>query len=195
MKRWFDILVVLVIAIPAILICGALSILVYFIEREDPFFSQTRVGKDESEFTMLKLRTMRSGTVNAGTHEVPKSAITKYGFFMRRFKLDELPQLWNVLVGHMSLVGPRPGLPSQTELSHERRVRGVYSVRPGITGLSQISGIDMSTPIQLSVCDAEYVARQSTFFDFKILYRTFFRSGACVDVDASCFGMGKTKKS
>jgi O-antigen biosynthesis protein WbqP len=120
-----------------------------------PLFLQVRVGKNQKPFTLVKFRTMRPETQSVATHLVDVSAVTRLGHFLRRSKLDELPQLWNVLKGDMSLVGPRPCLPCQHELINERAARGVFAVRPGITGLAQISGIDMSTPRLLAETDAK----------------------------------------
>lgn len=119
-----------------------------------PLFRQERVGRHQRPFTLVKFRTMRPGTTSVATHLADASSVTPLGTFLRRTKLDELPQLWNVLLGDMSLVGPRPCLFSQTELIAERAVRGVFSVRPGITGLAQVQGIDMSTPQLLAETDA-----------------------------------------
>lgn len=119
-------------------------------------FRQVRLGRYEEPFVCLKLRTMAEETPQAGTHEVSSAAVTPLGAKLRRLKLDELPQLWNVLVGEMSLVGPRPGLPNQLELAQQRRLRGVFDARPGITGPGQINDIDMSTPMELAEIDATY---------------------------------------
>jgi lipopolysaccharide/colanic/teichoic acid biosynthesis glycosyltransferase len=100
---------------------------------------------------------MKVDTVSVASHLANRSSITKYGEFLRKTKLDELPQLWNVLKGEMSLVGPRPNLFNQTELIDERQSRGVYDVRPGITGLAQVNEIDMSTPELLAKTDAEMI--------------------------------------
>jgi len=119
-----------------------------------PIFSQVRVGRYQRPFTLLKFRTMRQGTHSVPTHLVDPSAVTLLGSVLRRSKLDELPQLWNVLRGDMSLVGPRPCLSIQHALIAEREIRGVFAVRPGITGLAQVQGIDMSTPQTLAEADA-----------------------------------------
>ncbi|TGV75656.1 sugar transferase, partial [Mesorhizobium sp. M00.F.Ca.ET.158.01.1.1] len=109
-------------------------------------FSQTRIGREGALFRCHKLRTMYQGTPSLPSHETPASAVTSVGKSLRKFKLDELPQLWNVLCGEMSLVGPRPCLPTQTELIECRRRLGVLQALPGMTGLAQIRGIDMSNP-------------------------------------------------
>ena len=111
-----------------------------------PVFRQERVGQHQKPFTLVKFRTMHPETASVASHLADVSAITPFGAFLRRTKLDELPQLWNVLKGDMSLVGPRPCLFNQTELIHERATRGVFDARPGITGLAQMNIIDMSTP-------------------------------------------------
>jgi lipopolysaccharide/colanic/teichoic acid biosynthesis glycosyltransferase len=135
-------------------------------------FAQERLGKDEARFTLYKFRTMAQGTKQAGTHEVTAASVTPIGRFLRASKLDELPQVWNILRGEISLIGPRPGLPSQTELADARRRKGVFAVRPGISGLAQIEGIDMSTPEKLAARDADYIALQGLLLDLKIALAT-----------------------
>jgi lipopolysaccharide/colanic/teichoic acid biosynthesis glycosyltransferase len=137
-------------------------------------FSQKRIGLDGTEFTCQKFRTMQQGTSNVGTHEVDQAAITRIGRFLRHTKLDELPQLWNVLKGEMSLVGPRPALPKMNELNADRAERGVLKVLPGITGYAQVRGVTMETPQLLSATDAEYVALRCLVLDAKIVWQTFF---------------------
>ena len=120
-----------------------------------PLFRQKRVGRNKKPFTLVKFRTMKLETVSVASHLASTTSITKFGHFLRRTKLDELPQLWNVLKGEMSLVGPRPCLFNQDELVEERESRGVLQARPGITGLAQINEIDMSTPRLLAETDAK----------------------------------------
>lgn len=122
-----------------------------------PFFFQTRVGRHQRPFVLVKFRTMHPETASVATHLADAKAITPFGRILRRTKLDELPQLWNVLKGEMSLVGPRPCLQSQAELISERSARKVFDSRPGITGLAQIQGIDMSTPALLARTDAAMI--------------------------------------
>ncbi|WP_334176978.1 sugar transferase [Pseudoxanthobacter sp.] len=172
LKRAFDFLAALG---GLIVLLPALAVLVVLIRRDSPgpaFFVQIRVGRNERPFRCYKLRSMKTGTPNRASHEVGASAITPIGAFLRRTKLDELPQLWNVLMGDMSLVGPRPCLPSQHELIAARRARGVFALRPGITGLAQIRDIDMSVPERLARVDAEYLASQSFAGDLRILLAT-----------------------
>jgi O-antigen biosynthesis protein WbqP len=124
---------------------------------------------------------MYSGTANLPTHQVKASAVTSLGELLRRFKVDELPQLWNVLLGDMSLVGPRPCLPSQTELVEARKRLGVFAVRPGITGLAQVSGVDMSDANRLAEIDAQYVRTQSFVGDLRLVWATLRGQGVGVD--------------
>lgn len=153
MTRVFDVvlsLAGLVIGSPVLVI---LMVLGWF-DTRSPLFRQERVGRYQKPFTLVKFRTMRPDTQSIATHLANPAAVTPMGAFLRRTKLDELPQLWNVLKGEMSLVGPRPCLFNQSELIEERAARGVFAVRPGITGLAQIIGIDMSTPKLLAETDA-----------------------------------------
>tara|TARA_R110002167_G_scaffold18451_10_gene69047 strand:+ start:2329 stop:2880 length:552 start_codon:yes stop_codon:yes gene_type:complete len=121
--------------------------------RGSPVFVQARVGRYEKIFSCYKLRTMKTGTPSVSTHQVSASQVTKVGKFLRRTKIDELPQLLNVIKGDMSLVGPRPCLPDQEQVIEARRTHGIFEVRPGITGNAQIKDIDMSMPEQLALHD------------------------------------------
>lgn len=147
-------------------------------------FRQERVGRNEEVFTCFKFRTMHLSAPNAGTHEVPATAVTPLGHFLRRTKLDELPQVINILRNDMSLVGPRPCLPSQTSMIEERRAQGVFEIKPGITGLAQIRGIDMSDPAGLAACDREYLQLQSLLLDLKIILQTARGAGSGDNVAA-----------
>jgi lipopolysaccharide/colanic/teichoic acid biosynthesis glycosyltransferase/uncharacterized protein YbjT (DUF2867 family) len=140
-------------------------------------FSQERVGQDGEVFTCYKFRTMQKGTKQVGTHELSPASITRLGNILRKTKLDELPQVWNILRNEQSLIGPRPCLPSQTAVVEERYKAGVFAVKPGISGLSQIQHIDMSEPLRLARMDAQYVARQSLLLDVKITLATALGSG------------------
>jgi lipopolysaccharide/colanic/teichoic acid biosynthesis glycosyltransferase len=140
-------------------------------------FAQTRVGQHRRAFTCYKFRTMAEGTRHAATHETSQAAVTRVGAPLRRFKLDELPQIINLLRGEMSLVGPRPCLPVQVELVEERDRRGVYRAIPGITGWAQIRDIDMSDPVRLAIADEQYLVRRSLPLYFKILLMTFTGRG------------------
>lgn len=143
----------------------------------NPMFCQKRVGKDERVFTCYKLRTMFAGTPDAASHLTSVAQVTKAGNFLRKTKLDELPQLWNVLVGDMDIVGPRPCLPVQQELIEARRAQGVFDVRPGITGLAQVQGVDMSEPERLAKLDRQYIDEASFGTDLAICWATVRGSG------------------
>lgn len=151
-------------------------ILGYF-DTGSPLFRQQRVGRNLKPFELVKFRTMRVGTASVASHLADKGAITSMGNFLRRSKLDELPQLWNVLKGDMSLVGPRPGLFNQAELLNARQRHGVFSVRPGITGLAQVNGIDMSTPELLAETDAKMLENFSIATYFRFIFRTVMGGG------------------
>ncbi len=155
-----------------------LLLLIGCIGSRSPLFFQIRVGRFQQEFVLVKFRTMRPDTASVATHLVDTSAVTNFGYFMRRIKLDELPQLWNVLKGDMSLVGPRPCLFNQEELIAEREKRGVFKARPGITGLAQIQGIDMSTPQLLAKTDSEMVDSLTVFSYFRLITLTVLGRGA-----------------
>jgi lipopolysaccharide/colanic/teichoic acid biosynthesis glycosyltransferase len=115
---------------------------------------------------------MKIGTSSSGTHLINSLNITWFGSFLRKFKLDELPQLFNVLIGDMSLVGPRPCLPNQKKLIIERKKRRVFNVRPGITGLAQVLGIDMSTPSLLAKTDSKMIKKMNLFDYFYYIFVT-----------------------
>ena len=170
--RCFDLfLAVLGLVLLVPLFIGAVLVSLMF-QPGSPLYLQQRVGRDEKLFTLIKFRTMKPGTRAAGTHEINPSQVTAWGALLRRLKFDELPQLWNVLKGEMSLVGPRPCLPNQTDLIAGRKKLSVFSVRPGITGLAQIQGIDMSTPDLLAKTDAEMIRTMSLGNYFKYIMLT-----------------------
>lgn len=176
MTRFFDIIFAflgLIILSPIILVL----ILIGFFDTSSPFFRQKRVGYNQREFFLIKFRSMHVNTQDVATHLVQISAITQWGSFLRKSKLDELPQLFNVLIGDMSFVGPRPNLFNQLELIEEREKRRVYSIRPGITGLAQINKIDMSTPKLLAETDAKMISTFNIFNYFKYIFLTIFGRG------------------
>lgn len=164
------------------LILGAPVLLCIYViglfDTGSPLFRQVRVGRDQRSFTLVKFRTMRPDTASVASHLADASAITSLGAFLRRTKLDELPQLWNVLMGDMSLVGPRPCLFNQVELINERKQRGVFKVRPGITGLAQVNNIDMSTPKLLAETDADMLKKLTITTYFKYIIMTVSGKGA-----------------
>ncbi|MGP9801362.1 sugar transferase [Rheinheimera sp. NSM] len=143
-----------------------------------PIFRQVRVGRHKKPFTLVKFRTMKPDTAHVASHLASASSITPFGGFLRKTKLDELPQLWNVLKGEMSLVGPRPCLFNQEELISEREQRGVLNARPGITGLAQVNDIDMSTPELLAETDAKMLAQLTVADYFKYIFMTVAGKGS-----------------
>lgn len=176
MTRIFDVLLSLaglVIGAPILALLWALG----WFDSRLPLFRQERVGRNQKPFTLIKFRTMRPDIASVPTHLVRASDVTKLGHFLRRTKLDELPQLWNVLKGEMSLVGPRPCLFSQHELIAERESRGVFLVRPGITGLAQINGVDMSTPKLLAELDARMLQNLGARTYFCCIFKTVTGAG------------------
>lgn len=176
-KRAFDLFLAVLAIVPAALICAICVVAIRLESRGPAVFRQTRVGRHRRPFTLYKLRTMSTDTGDRASHEVSPSQITRSGHILRKTKLDELPQLANVLRGDMSFVGPRPCLPSQETLIAERERRGVYTVRPGITGPAQLSGIDMSTPVELAEEDARYVAHIDFSGDLRCILRTAIGGG------------------
>lgn len=163
------------------LVSGSPVLLIIYIvglfDTGSPVFRQERVGRNKKPFILIKFRTMSVDTASVASHLASTASITKMGGFLRKTKLDELPQLWNVLKGEMSLVGPRPGLFNQEELTKAREDEGVFLVRPGITGLAQISDIDMSTPGLLSKTDAKMIREISLKNYFKYIFQTVLGAG------------------
>ncbi|WP_312538039.1 sugar transferase [Stutzerimonas nitrititolerans] len=177
MIRVFDFvfsLLGLVVGFPVLLV---LTIVGLF-DTGSPIFRQVRVGRHQKPFTLVKFRTMKVDTASVATHLASSASITRFGHFLRKTKLDELPQLWNVLKGEMSLVGPRPGLFNQQELTEERAKRGVFDVRPGITGLAQVNEIDMSTPALLAETDQQMIQSLTVTDYFKYIFMTVAGKGA-----------------
>ena len=176
MIRILDLALATVAIIFLLPIITLIYILIYF-ENRSPFLYQKRIGKGNSIFILIKFRTMTIGTKSCATHLVDPSKITKLGNILRKTKLDEIPQLFNVIKGDMSLVGPRPCLPSQKELIHLRNQYNLYDFLPGITGLAQIKRIDMSDPILLSETDYRMMSNLSIYKYFYYLIMTFFGKG------------------
>ena len=163
----------LIIGFPLLL----LIMLVGFFDTGSPVFRQERVGRFKKPFVLVKFRTMKKDTVSVASHLASADAITPFGRFLRRTKLDELPQLWNVLKGEMSLVGPRPCLFNQQELIAERDYHGVFAVRPGITGLAQVNEIDMSTPVRLAQVDKQMIESLDLSLYFTLIIQTIKGKG------------------
>lgn len=177
MIRFFDFtfsLIGLTVLSPILLLLVAMGLL----DTGSPIFAQERVGKHKKPFKLLKFRSMHIHTKSVATHLASQSSVTKWGSFLRKSKLDELPQLINVLLGDMSLVGPRPNLYNQEELIQERDRKGVYAVRPGITGLAQIHRIDMSTPQLLAETDAILVEELTVAKYFQYILLTIIGKGS-----------------
>lgn len=174
--RTLDILFSLLGLIFGLPILFVISIVGFF-DTGSPILRQNRLGRGKKPFTLVKFRTMSKETLFVPTHLVNSRCITYWGSILRQTKLDELPQLWNVLTGDMSLVGPRPNLIDQQELIEARDLLNIYSVRPGITGLSQINKIDMSSPKLLALTDAEMITNMSLKNYFKYIFLTLCGKG------------------
>ena len=177
MLRLFD----LTLAVAGLIVTSPLLVILMIVGLFDtgsPMFRQTRVGRNKKPFTLLKFRTMRPETAHVATHLADASAVTALGKFLRRTKLDELPQLWNVLKGEMSLVGPRPCLFNQQELIEARERLGVFHARPGITGLAQVNDIDMSTPELLAETDARMLSSLGAKDYFRYILMTVTGKGS-----------------
>ena len=174
--RMFDIILSalgLLFLSPVMLLISLLCLL----DTGRPIFWQERLGRNKVPFALVKFRSMAVDTPSVATHLASSNAITPLGCFLRRTKLDELPQLWNVLKGEMSLVGPRPGLANQPELTAAREKFGAFEVRPGITGLAQVKGIDMSTPNLLAQTDVSMIAEMSVRNYFRYIFVTLIGKG------------------
>lgn len=175
MKRLFDFILglsaALFLALPILL----LAILVRLTSPGPAFYWSDRVGKGNRVFSMPKFRSMRVGTPAVATHllQDPRAHLTPIGSFLRKSSLDELPQLWSIVKGDMSFVGPRPALFNQDDLIKQRMENGVDQLVPGLTGWAQVNGRD-ELPISAKVAlDVEYFERRSLAFDIRILWLTF----------------------
>jgi len=164
----------LVIGFPVLLIIYIIGLF----DTGSPLFVQERVGRKKKPFKLVKFRTMDVATKSVASHLASSASITKTGAFLRKTKLDELPQLWNVVWGDMSLVGPRPNLFNQEELIQERSGLDVYDARPGITGLAQINDIDMSTPKLLAETDSNMLKNLTLQKYFYYILATVIGKGA-----------------
>lgn len=176
MKRFLDVflsLAAIIVLSPLMLI---VSIIILIDNGTPVIFTQDRVGKDDKLFKIKKFRTMRTDAPNVATAELEQSDdyITRSGKLLRRTSLDELPQLFNVLKGDMSFVGPRPLIPEESHIRELRREYGVYSVRPGLTGWAQVNGRDCLSDEEKASFDREYIEKESLWFDTKIFFRTIW---------------------
>jgi O-antigen biosynthesis protein WbqP len=177
MKRAFDVLLGLFALVATLIPLVLVALAVRLTSPGPVLYWSDRVGRDNRIFRMPKFRSMRIDTPAVATHllESPASWLTPIGSFLRKSSLDELPQLWSILRGHMSFVGPRPALFNQDDLIGLRTEAGVHTLVPGLTGWAQINGRD-ELPIPEKVkLDAEYLQRQSLWFDLKILWMTFLK--------------------
>jgi len=177
MKRFFDLVLAVLAAVVLIWPVLLVALAVRVTSRGPALYWSDRVGRNNVIFKMPKFRSMRVGTPAVATHLLtdPNSHLTAIGSFLRKSSLDELPQLWSILVGDMSFVGPRPALFNQHDLVALRTQRGVHAMVPGLTGWAQVNGRD-ELPIPAKVdLDAEYLLRQSLWFDLRILWLTFVK--------------------
>ena len=178
LKKFINIMRNLFCIAGLILMLPVLVIVVLMVLIEDGmpiFFIQERIGKNNVIFKIIKIRTLKRETPNTGTHQLDQKYHLICGKLFRKIKLDEFPQLINVLKGDINLIGPRPGLISQKELTEFRSAKGIYEIKPGITGLSQVLGYDMSDPIKLAEVDKLYIENKSIYVDFLILLGTFVK--------------------
>jgi O-antigen biosynthesis protein WbqP len=177
MKRSIDLLVSTVLLVTAALPALATAILVKSTSSGPVLHWSDRIGRGGRTFRMPKFRTMHVGTPQVATDKLadPESRLTPVGGILRKLSLDEIPQLWSVAKGDMSLVGPRPALFNQHELIEARRSRGIDALRPGITGWAQVNGRDEIPEARKVELDAEYLARQSLALDLRILVLTVVR--------------------
>lgn len=177
LKRLFDFLASLVGVIVLSPIILVVAIMIKLTSPGPILFFQRRIGKDNKEFKIYKFRTMRIDTPNLPTHllENPSQWITPIGKFLRKTSIDELPQLWNILIGEMSVVGPRPALYNQDDLIKLRTEKGIHKLIPGLTGWAQINGRDELPIPQKVELDEEYLKRKSFFFDIKTIFMTVFK--------------------
>lgn len=167
------VLIGLILILPIICV----SLLLVWLEDGSPMiFVQERLGLNKNKFKIFKIRTMYKSAPNLGTHEVANTYYLRIGSIIRKIKIDELPQLVNYLKGELELVGPRPGLPTQIKLKEYRDAYNIFDVKPGITGLAQVLGYDMSNPRVLAMIDSLYIKNRSIQLDVKIFFATFFKS-------------------
>ena len=177
MKRLFDVALCLLASTVLLVPLVVVALLVRLTSPGPALYWSDRVGKNNKIFKMPKFRSMRVGTPAVATHLLadPKSVLTPIGSFIRKSSLDELPQLWSILLGDMSFVGPRPALYNQQDLIELRTQKGVHTLVPGLTGWAQVNGRDELPIPQKVTLDAEYLQRRGFWFDIKILWLTFLK--------------------
>lgn len=174
MKRLFDLVLVLVAATTLLFPILVVALLVWLTSKGPVIYWSDRVGRNNTIFKMPKFRSMKLGTPIVATHLLanPNAHLTPIGPFLRKSSLDELPQLWSILIGNMSFVGPRPALFNQHDLICLRTQKNVHTLLPGLTGWAQVNGRDEHSISQKVAFDAEYLERQGFWFDNKILWLT-----------------------
>ena len=177
MKRFFDLLLGLICATAFLLPVILISIIIRLTSEGPSLYWSNRVGIDKRIFRMPKFRTMRIDTPSKATHLLnkPESFYTPVGKFLRETSLDEIPQLWSIIIGDMSFVGPRPALYNQDDLINLRDKKGIHKLQPGLTGWAQINGRDDLSIEKKVVFDEEYLSKASFFFDMLIIVRTIFK--------------------
>lgn len=177
MKRSFDVILVCVALLFLLIPIVIVSVLVHLTSRGPVLYWSDRVGRNNQIFKMPKFRSMQTGTPAVATHLLhdPDSYLTPIGSFLRKSSLDELPQLWSIIRGDMSLVGPRPALFNQHDLIELRTRADVHVLLPGLTGWAQVNGRDELPIPQKVALDVEYLHRKSFFFDLKIILMTVFK--------------------
>jgi len=177
LKPIFDLVLAIFIGLLLVVPLLIVALLVKLTSKGPALYWSDRVGIDNAIFKMPKFRSMKIDTPAVATHLLadPKSVLTPIGNFLRKSSLDELPQLWTILIGDMSFVGPRPALFNQEDLIVLRTEKGVHKLKPGLTGWAQINGRD-ELPIPKKVAlDVEYLQKRSFLFDLKILWMTFLK--------------------
>lgn len=171
-KRFFDVFVAIILLLSLAPFYLIIALVIYIQDSGPAIFRQKRVGKDGEEFMFYKFRSMPLSTPNVESRETSKISITPFGKFIRRTNLDELPQLYNVINGEMSFIGPRPSLPTQIELIEMRKSNGSLTIKPGLTGWAQVNSFDGMSVSQKAKFDGEYIQRVSFLFDLLIFYKT-----------------------
>jgi len=174
MKRFLDLLFSIILTIVLSPFMLIISVLILIFDGSPIIFSQRRVGYNNELFNIYKFRTMKNGTRQTATADLKEvdSQVTKLGKILRKFSLDEIPQLFNVLKGDMSFIGPRPLIPQEEKIRELRKQNNIYSVKPGITGWAQINGRDNVTMEEKTLLDKEYVENKSLKMDAKIVFKT-----------------------
>lgn len=177
MKKIFDVVAAVILSVIFFVPCCFVALAIRFTSQGPALYWSKRVGQHNKIFSMPKFRSMRIDTPTTATHllESPEQYLTPIGDFLRRSSVDELPQIWCLLTGEMSLVGPRPGLDSQADLIALRTENNIHTLKPGITGLAQVRGRDeLSIPKKVEI-EIEYLQNKSFAFDIKILLMTVSR--------------------